>query len=424
MTSLRRVAKRVLPPEAVVWLRRRIPSTSSGSLPPQKAELDSPGGPLVRYVTGLERKLWSTGEDEYLTKIARVVRTTSPDSSARCQASMALARWHLFNSRPEAGYEILEGLRPSNHALQQELSLCRVDCLFELGSAQQALTFLSPLVGRGTGDVDLLLRVAHARALLEQPRSHGSGPMAEALNAVYDNAGVAMIRRVSVVAPIGPSNIACDAKPSGVDQNSPRVTVITWMDDHAIESEIAIRSAFNQSWRNLQVIVLVPNWYLNEVHQLSLGDALVIGVERFDDARPWLAGVRHATGDFLTINPPGCWAHPQRVEIQAKAMVTDRGLQGNVTSHLRVGTQLTPRPLGLMARSSLVGPNLSSIMFRSSDLDADKIIAVWDRAVASLDALTGDLTVPPEVALVRSDVPLSITNVNGQSSAVGRKGPR
>lgn len=414
MTSVRQVAKRVLPPKVVDWIRRRkgLALAKARGKEPREAPPREPG-PTVDHVVGLEVRLWSTGKAMYAERLARATRLMPPGTQARVRGSIALARWDFSHGRSDLALERIEDVRTSDPGVQAELDLLRIDCLCELGRGQTALTVLSRMAGRSTTDQNVLLRVGHARSLLEESRDHGSGPLVEALNVVYNGAGFGMIRRASVDQAISLDNIACVVPPSEPREGLPLVTVITWLPGSFPVSRGGLASLVNQSWEALEILVLVEtdsrDRLLRELGSL-IDDQRIAFVSRgIDNDRPWVPGVDRATGAFITTHPPGSWAHPQRVEAQARALMADPSMHSTVSSHMNVGHDLAPRPIGLAPRPRLVGPNPHSTMVRSSGLGPEGVIAALERAAVGHSPVSGELDPAEDVAFVSSDVPLTLS---------------
>ena len=417
MIPMRRFAKRVLPPRVAAWLRRRIGPTAAGSSARDLSGAPRRGpGPTVEHIVGLEVKLWSTGNDAYVDRLARSIRLMPPGSEARARGSMALAKWEFSRGKADVALQRLAGIRTSDPMLAAELELFRVDCLCEMGDGPSALTLLSRMAGKFTTDPDIQLRVGLTRALLRRPPDHGSGPVTESLNAIYHGAGFAVIRRTSVAEPVGLCNITCQVADAEPAESLPLVTVITWPSHSTEEIHVGIGSLLEQSWRNLEILVIGKE---DTREKLGVINGAAVDDERLNfldvqarDVLPWATVVEQARGEMITLHPAGSWAHPQRIETQATALLADLSLRGSISSHLRVNTSLIPRPLGIVPVRGLVGPNPYSLMIRVSDDVHDELTMAFRRFADTLSPLTGELQPPPGVAVVSSDVPLTLSSAD------------
>lgn len=425
MTSVRKIAKRVLPEPVVRWLRKRRAGTI------QKARLLREGTvavlksePSADHVIGLEAMMFSTGDRSYANKLETSVRSATKGSDAHIRGTLALARWSFHDGRPDDSLRYLDDVQPSDHALRMAVDICRVDCLCELRDGQAALSLLSKVIGRQTDEQNLVLRVGHARSLLDGPAHHGSGPMVEALNTIYHDAGFGMLRRTLVIAPIGLDNISCevpDAEPKGA---LTKVTVVVRLPDGSSDA-VGISSLMRQSWRNLELVVVAGGDGRDRLSALDptlLDDERVIFVDEASDGdAPLLSGLRHGTGELIMTHPSDAWAHPQRVEAQASALMVNPELRGTVSSHMYVADHLLPRPLGHAPREDLVGPNPNSVMLRASGAPADELLAEFDRMRANHSPVAGDLDMSEGIDLVNDGVPLTLSKRNVASATAAGK---
>lgn len=414
VTSLRQVAKRVLPPKLVDWIRKRKGlALNKARRKESSLALQREPGRSVEHVVGLEVRLWSTGKSIYAHRLARATHLMPAGTQARARGSIALARWDFSHGRSRLALGHIEDVRTSDPGLQAELDLLRVDCLCELGQGQAALTVLSRMAGRSTTDQNVLLRLGYARSLLEEARHHGSGPMAEALNVVYNGAGFGMIRRASVNQPVSLDNIACEVAPAEPREGLPLVTVITWLPESSPVRYWGLSSLVNQSWGNLEIMVLGETDgrdQLSREHGPLLDDPRITFIGcGIDNDRPWLPGIDRAAGAFITTHPPESWAHPQRIEAQARALLAEPWMRAMVSCHTNVDHDLGPRPIGLAPRPGLVGPNPHSTMVRSSGLGPVEVIAAFERVAEAHSPVSGELAPAEEVGLVSSDVPLTLS---------------
>lgn len=404
----------MLPRPVVAWLRERKGSTIAKPEDAAASRMGLPEfGPSVEHMIELEDSLWSTGDTIYAEKLTRAVGLTKRASRPRAHGSLALARWHFYQGNTDTALQCLEDVRPSDPILRAELDLFRADCHCAQGQGQPALTILSRMTGRYTADQNVLLRVGHARSLLGKTSDHGSGPMTEGLNAIYSRAGVGMIRRRSVNDPIGLDNLSCDVAKAEPAESLPLVTVLVRFPDSLPDVHGGMSSLLDQSWRNLEILVPGGQEARDRLAALdpeALEDDRVVLIEERDDTdHPLALGATHANGELLTTHLYGSWAHPQRIEAQATALLVGPSLGAAVSLHMNVDSDLDPRPLAITPRMSLVGPDRRSTMIRTTGLTPSQVIAAYDRVVAGYSPVTGGLEPPEEITVLNNGVPLTLT---------------
>jgi hypothetical protein len=374
----------------------------------------------------LEAALWATFDHGYVDKLEHSVRKMGRDSHARARGSLALARWDFHNGDIDPALKRLDEIRPSDPALRAEVDLFRADCLCLLGRGQGALSILSKMTGRFTSDSNLLLRVGHARSLLGERVDHGSGPVTEGLNRIYSAAGVGMIRRSSVEDPIGVDNIACEVPRAEPAVSLPLVTVIVLIPENLPEVFAGLSSLLDQSWRNLEIVLTGGPAVRDRISADDAGainDLRIVVVDEGDEPEHLMApGLTCVSGELVTTHVYGSWAHPQRIEAQATALLAEPTLRATVACHMRVRSDLDPRPLGTSPRIDLVGPDPHSAMIRTSGLTAEEVYAAYDRVLGSYSPVTGEMELQDDAALVADGVPLVLTlnaaMVAGQHIAV------
>lgn len=415
LIPFRRVARRVLPDRLVAWLRRRLnPAVvSSVTVPRIRSLLSSAFGPNVQAIEQLEAVLLETGQEAPSKRISRVVRWAPEGSALRLRALLALARRDYVNGDLPRALDRMSDFSTNHSELRKEADLFRVDCLFETGDVDEAMTLLSRMTGRQTQDPDLLLRVSQARSMRNAPAQHGSGPMAEGLNRLYHEAGFGLIRRVSVVDPPGIQNLAADVDSAGPDVALARVSVIVPIASGHDFRAIDLSSLVSQSWGSLEILIVVRRNADLEKEPLGSdaegGRILSVVVHDGADDDLLAAGASQATGELLTTHEVGSWEHPQRIEAQATGLLGDPNAIASISSHLRVDAALRPRPLGLAPRVRLIGENPGSVMVKTSGLRPGAVAGQIERLACSVSPITNEFTPSADAVSIAGGVPLVLS---------------
>lgn len=130
--------------------------------------------------------------------------------------------------------------------------------------------------------------------------------------------------------------------------DGPLVSVIMTSYDPEPEAFIAAaRSILNQTWRNLELIIIddaSPNRESELLEKLAGEDArvkLVLLTENGGTYRARNVGLEVATGEFVTGQDSDDWSHPERIESQVKYMLEDPKAAGVMTSAVRTDENLS-----------------------------------------------------------------------------------
>jgi hypothetical protein len=205
--------------------------------------------------------------------------------------------------------------------------------------------------------------------------------------------------------------------PAPID--GPLVTVIV----PAFESEATIASTLasllNQSWRNLEIIVV------DDASTDRTGDA----VKRIEDPRITLIrhdsnqgaygarnrGLQVAAGEFVTVNDADDWAHPAKIATQVQHLLDHSDVTANTSDLVRVTDDLRRVRRGI-PHGKFVGYNHASLMVHTSTL---RSLGGWDDvrvgADSELEARLVYLYGKDAVARLHSGVPLTLARSDASS---------
>lgn len=233
---------------------------------------------------------------------------------------------------------------------------------------------------------DLLGANVWANRDLSKHSAMASERWLDLVNAGYRKSG---IETISFAPGEGPLFDRIISGPSEHVHGSAKVTVIVPTFNSGPRIATALRSLVNQTWRNLEILVMDDaspesnDTYLYEwesrdprvrVHKMDVNG----GTYR---ARNY--AITHlATGEFITVHDDDDWSHPRKIETQARQLIDQPDLVANMSLLSRatpdlVFTRINNNPV-------FTQPNYSSLMFRRSPV-IDRI-GFWDLVNRSADA--------------------------------------
>ncbi|WP_022871633.1 glycosyltransferase family 2 protein [Yaniella halotolerans] len=268
----------------------------------------------------------------------------------------------------------------SDPVFADQSKLLYVEALSELGQHDAAIRFaekfeideLAPL----QKELLKLQRIGRSEEVLDA--------WLEALNLFYvalDMSEVALLNDQTV-----PLLDRLTAKSSrGID--GPKVSVImpTYSPGPGIKT--ALRSLLQQSWKNLEIIVVndaSPEAYEETFRAIEVLDPRIQVIHQTDNAGAYVArntGLAVATGDFVTTHDDDDWSHPDKIATQVNFMRENPSVVATTSAHIRTTEDLEFRRVNIHAK--FLQTNYSSLLFRRSTVST---IGGWDTVNRGGDA--------------------------------------
>ncbi|WP_370134384.1 glycosyltransferase [Alteromonas sp.] len=182
----------------------------------------------------------------------------------------------------------------------------------------------------------------------------------------------------------------------------------------------SINSLLNQSWKNIEIIVVddasTDNSY-TELKRLYGGIARVRIIKNIKNKGAYATrnlGMSLASGDFLTVMDADDWAHPQKIEKQVTPLLFNRSLKGTVSHWVRCTQDL--KFSRLRAGNSWVHRNVSSLLIRK---DVVATLGGWDEVKVNADTEFYERCIAKfgqaAIKEVMPDIPLSFGRTHASS---------
>jgi len=373
--------------------------------------------PRPNVAADFEAKLWGGFSEPAEAELWRIFRgsgDTLPD--VQSYAQWALARWYAYRGEWAKAVEMLSSRRRSDlfeiPAFPGRV-LLKADCLLHLGKAREAQELLTTAISESGELADYCL--AYANTYLSEP---AVGPLDS------DAERLAWINRVFLAARVLPLKKARPAESLCLDNIVapggrrihglflPKISVILPLYNAERTVLTALESILQQTWRNLEVVVVddgSSDGSADVVRSVARRDKRVVIVRHAQNMGGYAArntGLRHARGKFITTHDSDDWSHPQKLELQARALIAQPELAGVLTHWVRADPQLRFGRWRMEDR--LIHRSMSSFMFRRS---VPERIGGWDRVKVNADTeyllrvlrVFGDSS----VTAIRPEVPLA-----------------
>lgn len=341
--------------------------------------------PSSIHALELDRMLWRGFHDRVLPRLEALIDHGPPGE--RAVAGWAVARWQVaqldycrahrailaFHDCPQ-GTAIIADPGPTLLAVQI-CAACndpdRADHILQDGIKRfgaipdiaLAKLVLARAGGASDAKVSTILKQLHQETgLVSMSLARGEGEMFDRLQA--------------------------DPPPQPLEspQTLPLVSVIVPVFNAADVLATALHSLRAQSWPNLEILV-VDDGSSDEsltIARIAEGSDQRIRVIAHGDNRGAYAarnsGFSEARGNFITVHDADDWSHPQKIELQARALMDDAALHATVSHWVRAGNGL--EMTNWRVEKGWVYRNVSSLMLRASLRDD---LGYWDRTRVNAD---------------------------------------
>lgn len=336
-------------------------------------------------IEAIRTKLLSLGfTDQPLAELDEIMRR-SDDPSARAMAARELALWHM-RQKTDADYRIaLTHIATARKTapdmdFRSRLTVAELLCHHFLGQTEQghAAYDRAALSGEVTPDVTLAwtnfqttpgLRLV----CINQVLRHYDIPPVRLL----DDPDLPLYDRLTAAQPL----------PAVAD--GPKVTVLIAAYEAAGMLPTALRSLQEQTWKNLEIIVIddcSPSPGTAEVTQrFAARDPRIRLIRMQQNGGAYVArnrGLDEATGEFVTIHDADDWSHPLKIETQVRFMEQHPEVMGCTSEQARCRGDLSfTRWTG---RGSFLILNVSSFLWRRAPVR--EALGYWDTVRFAADS--------------------------------------
>ncbi|TQS70198.1 glycosyltransferase family 2 protein [Rhodobacteraceae bacterium] len=164
--------------------------------------------------------------------------------------------------------------------------------------------------------------------------------------------------------------------------DGPKVTVLLAAYEAAQMIPTALRSLQEQTWKNLEILVIddcSPDTTCEVVSQFAARDPRIKLIRMPQNGGAYVArnyGLDQASGDFVTIHDADDWSHPKKIEIQMRYLLENPSRLGCTSEQARASEEL--RFTKIRGNSGIILFNTSSFLFQKGPIR--ERLGYWDTA--------------------------------------------
>ena len=336
-------------------------------------------GPKTKIIDNINERLYALGfTDRALEDLQNLVADSSKSTLQR-KAAWRLSLWHADQYSEEGAQQCLELLPVALRGVKdpvrlRQAAVVEAECQEALGNLEAAKLAISRAIELGPPHADLFLANANLEA--------SAVARIEWINKALELHGTP---KISFDASAGCSLL--DSLRPGQDKqervdvsSSVKVSVIIPVYNAEGVIRTALDSVLSQTWNNLEVLVVddcSTDATVPVVEDYVRKDPRVQLIRAKSNGGTYVArnlGLRVATGEFVTCHDADDWSHPEKIEKQARHLLTKPLVVGNTSQGARVTSDLKFHRRG--KPGFYISENFPSFMFRRETVM--EAVGYWD----------------------------------------------
>jgi glycosyltransferase involved in cell wall biosynthesis len=364
-----------------------------GTPVPRSASLPQPPKPAVEFaLEELDRKLWGGYSLKARDLLERAKFNSALPHLERAEAAWFLARWYYFHEDYFRALENIELYNAFRGEIEKKVVLLEVLTCIKLGRWEQAFARIAAGMEKIKVHTDLLLlkaTVVRQQGLATgKPLSDVEAEQLAVLNEMFAAGRLSGLELKDPSKPLHFYNLASKRGRAAKVTTGPRVSIVIPMFNAEQTMGLVLESLLNQTWRNLEIVVVddvSTDRSVNIVREYQREHRRIRLIRQKKNGGAYAArntGLRHVTGEYVTVHDSDDWSHPSKIELQVAALKRNPQAHACISYWVRVTENL--EVVGpWRAKSSLLDLNFSSLMFDRTVLDE---LGGWDVVRVNGDA--------------------------------------
>tara|TARA_Y100001956_G_scaffold78101_1_gene89370 strand:- start:5361 stop:7418 length:2058 start_codon:yes stop_codon:yes gene_type:complete len=334
---------------------------------------------LKTQITDLTTEyLWGGYSVQSLKALRKLYNDETLSHEIRFLAAWHAARWYYFNHQYEQALRLSKLVQrlDNEYALNITAVLMHAFLFFKLNDIQAARTSCIRYLECNPSDPNILLTMSNLE--------HSAENKLKWINKIFSNNGLSLLSAGEGKQELSFASIECQSE----EVVSGRlVSVIMPTYNAGKRVLVAIRSLINQSWSNIEIIVVddcSTDDTVDHIKQHYSNDSRVKLVQQPQNGGAYKArnsGLKFARGDFITTHDSDDWSHPQKVALQVEYLDMNPEVMGVATHWVRA-TDNVEFQHNWRLNTSLIHWSHSSFLFRRTVV---KDMGGWDPVVVGGD---------------------------------------
>lgn len=335
-------------------------------------------------VTVQALRLWSGQSAMAKCRLERILTNELVPQAVRGNAAISLAVFHasqddLHQTRQLLGYS--SGMELTSRDAKR-WKLMNATMLRLNGELDELKEFTRGWEQQHA-DPDLFWMSLNTTRLSDSPGAV-SAPWMKVVNEFYASHGVSPISLRSPSMGIRLDNFAPakeQVAESGI-KDQPLISIIIPAFNGQGRIESAIRGLQEQTWKNIEIIVVddcSSDETVNVVKKICAEDSRVRLFEQRKNAGCYVArnrGLEESNGEFVTTHDIDDWSHPEKLEKQVAPLINDKTSVASISHALRCSEDMLIQEKQRALTVSVMLENSSSLLFRRKIIDR---LGPWDK---------------------------------------------
>ncbi len=334
--------------------------------------------PELRYVNAARAKIFNLGFVEKPIKELEYICSNTSHNNVRFMAKLVLAEVNIRKHNKEGYKKALEFLLAArsdvkNLARQKRIATLELLCTGLLGDVEAGNTIFDRAVSSGEISSDLMLAYTSCKQSINEKIA--------CLNTVFEwnnlcKIGVLQDEYYRLF------DRLCSKQEAIFVETGPMVSILVAAVDAADSLPTALRSLQEQTWQNLEVIIIHNGLSdhmvaSNAMQSIAERDPRIKIIRNHRNSglpQAWNNGLGIATGEFVALHNANVWAHPQKIELQVRNLLANPDTIACTTDNVFCTSELSISHWS--DRGQIQLDDASSMMFRREKVLAH--IGYWD----------------------------------------------